>query len=176
MPRATPPSGSPSTPLCGSLSLRDFRPADDAALLRTWVTTPAALMTWAGPGLSWPLDDAQLAAYAADPGRLVWTAVSPAGEPVGHVSVAGTRLGRVLIAPAARGRGLGAALVSLAVERGFGELGLPEISLGVWAHNTAAIRIYERLGFRTEEVLTDVEEVDGTPWTALQMRLTARST
>ncbi|MGW7177109.1 GNAT family N-acetyltransferase [Streptomyces xanthophaeus] len=153
------------------LTLRPFRPAEDSPLLRTWVTDPAALMTWAGPAFSWPLDDAQLAAYAAEPGRHVWTAVSPGTGPVGHASFLGNRLGRVLIAPQARGQGLGALLVSLAVERGFGELALTEISLGVWAHNTAALHIYEKLGFRTERVIEDVEEVDGALWSAHQMTL-----
>ncbi|MEV7523264.1 GNAT family N-acetyltransferase [Streptomyces sp. NPDC091371] len=153
------------------LSLIPYRPATDAPLLRSWVTTPAELMTWAGPSFSWPLDDAQLTAYAAEPGRRTWTAVSRDGRPVGHASVAGTRLGRVLIAPGARAQGLGRALVSQAVELCFGELALPEITLGVWSHNTAAIRIYEDLGFRTHQVIENVEEVDGTPWTAHQMRL-----
>ncbi|MBT2481079.1 GNAT family N-acetyltransferase [Streptomyces sp. ISL-94] len=153
------------------ISLRLFHPAHDGPLLRTWVTSHAELMTWAGRSFSWPLDDAQLTAYAAEPGRHTWTAITAAGDPVGHVSLAGTRLGRVLIAPEARGRGLGETLVSLTVSHAFGELKLPELSLGVWAHNTAAIRIYEKLGFRTEQVLKDVEEADGMPWTAHQMRL-----
>ncbi|MFG2880484.1 GNAT family N-acetyltransferase [Streptomyces sp. NPDC048337] len=130
-------------------------------------------MTWAGPAFSWPLDEPQLAAYATEPGRHTWTAVTPVGDPVGHASIAGTRLGRILIAPEARGRGLGETLVTLAVSHAFGELRLPRLDLGVWAHNTAAIRIYEKLGFRTEQVLEDVEEIDGTPWTAHQMTLTA---
>ncbi|MFD7558405.1 MULTISPECIES: GNAT family N-acetyltransferase [unclassified Streptomyces] len=155
------------------LSLIPYRPATDGPLLRTWVTTRAELMTWAGPSFSWPLDEAQLAAYAAEPGRRTWTALSPTGEPVGHVSLSGTRLGRVLIAPGARAHGLGTALVSRAVELCFDELDLPEITLGVWAHNTAALRIYERLGFRTQQVIEDVERVDGTPWSAVQMRLPA---
>ncbi|WP_404959290.1 GNAT family N-acetyltransferase [Streptomyces sp. 147326] len=155
------------------LSLSPYRPAEDGPLLRAWVKTPAELMTWAVPAFTWPLDDAQLAAYAAEPGRHTWTAVSPGDHRIGHVSVAGTRLGRVLIAPEQRALGLGRALVSQVVGLCFGELGLPEISLGVWAHNTAAIRIYEDLGFRTEQVLEDVEKVDGAPWTAHQMRLTA---
>ncbi|MGW6939813.1 GNAT family N-acetyltransferase [Streptomyces xanthophaeus] len=87
------------------LTLRPFRPAEDSPLLRTWVTDPAALMTWAGPAFSWPLDDAQLADYAAEPGRHAWTAVSPGTGPVGHASFLGNRLGRVLIAPQARGQG-----------------------------------------------------------------------
>ncbi|MFJ6798327.1 GNAT family N-acetyltransferase [Streptomyces sp. NPDC091268] len=159
------------------LTLRPFLPAD-RPLLRGWITTEAELVTWAGNGFRWPLDDAQLDAYAADPGRHTWTAVpshAAAGpdRPLGHVSLAGSRLGRVLIAPEARGRGLGEALVSLVIERAFGELGLPSLDLGVWAHNTAALRLYEKLGFHTERVLADVEQVDGVPWTAVQMRLDA---
>ncbi|MFD3807369.1 GNAT family N-acetyltransferase [Streptomyces sp. NPDC058611] len=157
------------------LSLRPFRPAADITLLRSWVTTPAELMTWVGPAFSWPLDDGQLSSYAAEPGRRTWTALSPDGQPVGHASLAGIRLGRILIAPAARGRGLGTAMVSLVVERAFGEPdGVPELGLGVWAHNTAALRVYERLGFRTERVDEDVVEVDGVRWSAHEMRL-ARS-
>lgn len=167
-PQPPQPSGLPLSPL----SLRPFRPATDTALLRSWATTPAELMTWAGPAFSWPLDDGQLTAYAAEPGRLTWTALSRDGQPVGHASLAGTRLGRILIAPTARGRGLGTAMVSLVVERAFGEPdGVPELGLGVWAHNTAALRVYERLGFRTERVDEDVVEVDGVRWSAHEMRL-----
>lgn len=46
------------------------------------------------------------------------------------------------------------------VERAFGALRVPEPGLGVWAHHTAALRLYERLGFRTEHVEEDVVEVD----------------
>lgn len=127
-----------------------------------------------GPSFTWPLDDAQLAAYAAEPGRRhLDRREPPATTASGTSTSCGTRLGRVLIAPEQRALGLGRALVSQVVDLCFGELGLPEISLGVWAHNTAAIRIYESLGFRTEQILEDVEKVDGALWTAHQMRLTA---
>ncbi|MFE1900875.1 GNAT family N-acetyltransferase [Streptomyces yangpuensis] len=219
------------------LALRPFRPPTDAPVLRSWIPDPTALMTWAGPNFTWPLDDAQLAAYAAEPGRRAWTAVSPdattddtpdgtpggsaggpgngtpggtpggsaggpgngtpggtpggtadglplgtplgtllgtpLGTPLGHISLADGRLGRVLIAPEARGRGLGEHLVSLAVSLGFDELALPEIRLGVWTHNTAALRVYDKLGFRTTETLEAVEVVDGVPWSVHRMRLTA---
>ncbi|MEV8534738.1 GNAT family protein [Streptomyces sp. NPDC051211] len=175
------------------LSLRPFRLADDAPLLHRWVTTPAELLTWAGPAFSWPLDRTQLTAYATEPGRHTWTAVAPGPEqvpgpdqvpgpeevPLGHISLcrhpdgSGARLGRVLIAPEARGRGLGEALLRQTLDRAFGELGLPALDLGVYTHNTPAVRLYERLGFRTEALLPDVEEVDGVRWSALQMRLNA---
>ncbi|MET9961119.1 GNAT family N-acetyltransferase [Streptomyces sp. NPDC006326] len=153
------------------LALRSFDAPADGPLLRGWISTRAELVTWAGPAFTWPLDDAQLTAYAAEPGRHTWTAHTPGGRALGHVSVRGTRLGRVLIAPEARGRGLGETLLTLAIGRAFGELDLPELDLGVYTHNTRAVRLYEKLGFRSGQVLPDVEEVDGVRWSALQMRL-----
>ncbi|MFB8397623.1 GNAT family N-acetyltransferase [Streptomyces yangpuensis] len=221
-------------PLPQPLALRPFHPLTDAPVLRSWIPDPTALMTWAGPNFTWPLTDAQLTAYAAEPGRHTWTAVSrtstpadppggtsggtaggtgvgrpggtaggtadgpplgapadpavggtadglrpglqpglPLGTPLGHISLADGRLGRVLIAPGARGRGLGEQLVTLAVSIAFDELVLPEIRLGVWSHNTAALRVYEKLGFRTTATLEAVEVVDGVPWSVHRMRLTA---
>ncbi|MBT2405284.1 MULTISPECIES: GNAT family N-acetyltransferase [unclassified Streptomyces] len=158
------------------LTLRPFRPTD-SALLIDWITGPTELITWAGPSFSWPLDEAQLTAYATDPARHTFTAISADSEPVGHISLRrhddapGARLGRVLIAPASRGRGLGESLLTLAIDQAFGDLALPLLDLGVYAHNTPAVRLYEKLGFRTHQVIKDVEQVDGVWWTALQMRL-----
>ncbi|WP_046778603.1 GNAT family N-acetyltransferase [Streptomyces yangpuensis] len=196
-------------PLPPPLALRPFHPPTDTPVLRSWIPDPTALMTWAGPNFTWPLTDAQLTAYAAEPGRRTWTAVCrtattadapnatagsapgcpaggladgtadglqpglPLGTPLGHISLADGRLGRVLIAPGARGRGLGGQLVTLAVSIAFDELALPEIRLGVWTHNTAALRVYEKLGFRTTAILDAVEVVDGVPWSVRRMRLTA---
>ncbi|WP_412126235.1 GNAT family N-acetyltransferase [Streptomyces subrutilus] len=47
-------------------------------------------------------------------------------------------------------------MVARVLDLAFGEPALPEVGLGVWAHDTAALRIYERLGFRTVQVLADV--------------------
>ncbi|MEU7556248.1 GNAT family protein [Streptomyces sp. NPDC044571] len=166
-------SSGPTTDTRGreALSLRPFDAPADSPLLRSWIASRADLLTWAGPAFTWPLDDAQLSAYAAEPDRHIWTARAADGRALGHISVRGTRLGRVLIAPEARGRGLGETLLTLAIDRAFDELDLPELDLGVYTHNTRAVRLYEKLGFRSARVLPDVEEVDGVRWSALQMRL-----
>ncbi|MFF8265683.1 GNAT family N-acetyltransferase [Streptomyces virginiae] len=134
-------------------------------------------MTWAGAKFRRPLEDAQLTAYAAEPGRRVWTRGVPGRHPARATSPSfDGRRGRVLIAPGARGRGLGERLLPLAVSAtdvGFDEPALPEIGLGAWTHITAALRIYEKLGFRTTATLEAVETVDGVPWSAHRMRLTA---
>jgi RimJ/RimL family protein N-acetyltransferase len=180
------------------LELREFEVAD-GALLKGWITGPVELLTWGGPSFTWPLDDTQLAAYAADSvagRRPSWTAVDSAtGEAIGHVSLrignvrspnAGAhtetslsdpdslssgRLGRVLIAPAVRGRGHAAVMLQRVLELAFGELRLERVELGVFAHNTSAVRLYERLGFQRDNVLADIEQVEGKSWSALQMSL-----
>jgi ribosomal protein S18 acetylase RimI-like enzyme len=58
------------------------------------------------------------------------------------------RLGSVAVAEAARGRGIGGALVAAAESWAVGQ-GATEVVLNVWEENVAARRLYERLGYRT---------------------------
>jgi ribosomal protein S18 acetylase RimI-like enzyme len=62
------------------------------------------------------------------------------------------------IVPAFRGLGLGSVLLwhSLA---GFAKLGCRQVSLEVTVQNSAAIRLYERLGFRRVETVFKIAEV-----------------
>jgi RimJ/RimL family protein N-acetyltransferase len=155
--------------------------AADGRVLMPWINSPAELLTWAGPSLQWPLDERQFDEYAAGAkaaGRRNWTAWERStGAVVGHISLRidaeqeSGRIGRVLVSPEARGRGYGAEMLKQVLTVAFDELGLETVELGVWAHNTSAVRLYERLGFVCHEVLPDVETVDGQPWTALQMNL-----
>ncbi|QHY96477.1 Mycothiol acetyltransferase [Streptomyces sp. S4.7] len=72
-----------------------------------------------------------------------WTKVH-AAEQLGEVYVVG-------ISPDARGGGLGKALTAIGL-RHLASLGLPTAMLYVDADNTAAVTVYERLGFVTHEV------------------------
>lgn len=56
------------------------------------------------------------------------------------------------VTPYHRGRGVGTALV-LAALTGFQQLGIPRVYLEVTAQNQAAVRVYERLGFRRVKTL-----------------------
>ena len=55
--------------------------------------------------------------------------------------------------PAARGKGLAAEASRLLLRYAFGELGLHRVFLHVLAENEPALRLYERLGFKTEGCL-----------------------
>ena len=163
------------------IELREFTP-HDSPLLMTWIDGPTELLAWAGPTFTWPLDDRQLRAYAAESmttHRHTWMGVDPAsGRAVCHASLrigadgATARLGRVLVAPDARSTGVGLALLNEVMTLAFGPLKLKRLELGVFSHNTRALALHERLGFGIDRVLDDVEQVDGRSWSALQMSLT----
>jgi diamine N-acetyltransferase len=63
--------------------------------------------------------------------------------------------------PDARGRGYGTQAVGLLVKFGFTDLNLHRISLHVFAENAAAIRTYQKSGFRREGVLRDGAYING---------------
>ena len=64
------------------------------------------------------------------------------------------------IDPAHRGRGLGSLLLARAAQ-GFRLAGLRKMHLEVTTDNTAAIRLYERLGFKRAQVVFKAAEVAG---------------
>jgi ribosomal protein S18 acetylase RimI-like enzyme len=64
------------------------------------------------------------------------------------------------IDPMHRGHGLGSILLARA-GMGFRRVGLKQMHLEVTTDNTAAIRLYERLGFRTAQVVYKAAEVAG---------------
>lgn len=85
-----------------------------------------------------------LAVPEDDPGTVAgfhWTKVhDTGGEPLGEVYAVG-------VAPEHQGTGLGRALTAAGVNH-LARLGLTEVVLYVDGENTAAVRLYEKLGFR----------------------------
>lgn len=59
---------------------------------------------------------------------------------------------RILIGPGGRDRGLGGEATRLILDHAFGPLGLHRVSLGVFAFNPRARRVYEKAGFVVEGV------------------------
>ncbi|GAA1227848.1 mycothiol synthase [Kitasatospora nipponensis] len=152
-----------STPLPAGVTLRTFRPGvDDEA----WLRLNALAFSHHPEQGSWTAQD--LADRMAEPWfdpagfflafrgeRLVgfhWTKVHPAG-------VAGPALGEVYVVgvdPQEQGSGLGRALTAAGLRHltgsGPGDRGLGGVLLYVDEGNTAAVRVYERLGFTVHEV------------------------
>jgi len=133
------------------LELRTFRPEDVEALI-SWFPTEASLQDFAGPGIEWPLDRAQLDDRLRTSGLQAWTAFQPpSAEPIGHVELLQTephqaRIDRVALSPAHRGRGLAADLVSAVLPLAR-DLDCHTVDLLVFAGNTPAVRAYLSVGF-----------------------------
>lgn len=158
----------------GSVILRYMGEAD-YALMKEWSVSPEYLKKWAGPSLSYPLDDRQLERYLdganhpAESGLLVYCAVLRAtGQTVGHISLSGidrengsARISRVVVDPGSQGRGIGLQMVREVLRIGFEGLRLHRISLGVFDFNTAAQKTYETAGFTREGISREAATFGG---------------
>lgn len=80
------------------------------------------------------------------------------------------RLGFVIVDDSKRGRGLGKALVSMAVKYAFEKLGAKKVSLGVFENNPSALHCYEAAGFnRVSLPKTESYECLGETWDCIEM-------
>jgi RimJ/RimL family protein N-acetyltransferase len=68
---------------------------------------------------------------------------------------------RTLIGPRGRDRGIGTEATRLIVGHGFEQLGLHRIQLEAYSHNHRALRVYEKVGFRTEGVRREAQFRNG---------------
>ncbi|MFI2643958.1 GNAT family N-acetyltransferase [Streptomyces sp. NPDC018610] len=107
-----------------------------------WLAQPAALGAWVAEL------DGRIAGHVSlcrggeeDVAPGLWGARTGLGVEAAAV------VGRLFVAPSARGRGIGAVLMARAVARA-GRLGLHPV-LDVAAGDTAAVALYERLGWRS---------------------------
>ena len=162
------------------LTLVEFVPEHFGPLQR-WFSREREVVQWGGAGLRHPLDDAQLQGIvdecrADPPVRAAWTAM--VGEAiVGHIELgyrraeATARLGRVGIAPEHRGRGLGAELVTAALDAAWELDWVQRVDLRVYTFNAPALATYRRLGFETTDTGPEVRPVDGDTWEVSTMVL-----
>jgi RimJ/RimL family protein N-acetyltransferase len=134
----------------GELRLRPARP-DDARRLLEWANDPATRAASFGrEPIAWQAHVAWLAAVLADPDRRLWIA-EEAGGPVGQLRVDRTPGGvgtvSIGLAPAARGRGLGSAVLRMGVAAAVRELGIGRARAVVMAANPPSRRLFEGAGF-----------------------------
>ena len=80
------------------------------------------------------------------------------------------RIGFVIVDDSKRRRGLGKALVSMAVDYAFAELDATKISLGVFENNPSALHCYEAAGFR-RVARPEIEKYEclGETWNCIEM-------
>jgi len=145
--------------------LRYFR-EEDFEYLRSWSVSPEFLKQWAGPSLTYPIEDEELRRYMegtnhpAHSNMLIYSAVHKAsGKVIGHISLAAidrtnrsARVGRVVVDPLYRGKGIGHRVMKEMLRIAFEGLEMHRVSLGAFDFNTSALRSYEAIGFRREGV------------------------
>jgi RimJ/RimL family protein N-acetyltransferase len=151
-----PPEVEDAEPLCRWLN----DPAVWVPFARLWPTNVEAERQWIGAQLS-RRDELNFMVFE----RATKRPVGLAGLRNLDAANATARLGLLIGEASARGQGLGTEAAALLLGYGFDFLGLRRVNLSALAENAAAIRIYEKLGFRREglerkAVLRNGEYVD----------------
>ena len=119
-----------------------------------------------------PVDIDQRAASWALDGLLLAVA---GDEIIGSLHVDANRFGfgeiGMMVARDWRGRGVGSALITAAIDWAR-ERGLHKLSLGVFAHNTAAMGLYRKMGFVEEgRRVKHYRRANGELWDSIEMGL-----
>ena len=169
MPRSLPP---PRRWAAQGLALRAATAQDQAFLRALYADVRAdevALAGWPRPLAEAFLDsqfDLQVGHYARTfPGADILLILAE-GAPIGRLYLHDSDQGRLIVEisllAAWRGRGLGGALIRQ-IQAQSRRAGLPRCWLHVAHHNTAARRLYERLGFRVTDQDQTHCRMDWTP-------------
>ena len=155
----------------------------DLDRLLSWVDSPELMLQWAGPRFSWPLSKEQLQTNLLEsegptPTVLAFNAVSVDGVMTAYGEITridrtnrSANLARLLVAPESRALGIGSWVVAELLWITFEQLYLHRVALNVFSFNTAAIRAYERSGFRHEGTLRDAYVVGGRFWSLNMMSI-----
>ncbi|HEY5707546.1 MAG TPA: GNAT family N-acetyltransferase [Terrimicrobiaceae bacterium] len=124
----------------------------DYTLIASWIPDAQTCFRWAGPRVSFPFSASELPQVLAIPGGESYCLTDGGSEPLGfgqHWPRAdGTvHLLRVIVSPTLRGRGFGRELCNQLIARALEFGGADTVTLNVCRDNSAAIALYESLGF-----------------------------
>lgn len=143
-----------------STTLGPLQPGDFESLFRWANDSDAALLNDTYRPAHWPAQQEWWQSFFRNPSQVIFairTSDSPGIigyveigqiDPVHRAAKLGIRIGEAVN----RGRGYGSDVMPLAVDYCWRHLNLSRIALTVFAHNTAAIRLYRKAGFKREGV------------------------
>ena len=131
--------------------LRRATPAD-AAVALAWSPTVEVLHRWAGPSARWPATPESLWADINNADATTFALVAPDASVLGLGQVRYREqtyghLARIIVSPHHRGQGLGRILCSALMREAPKLHPITAYSLYVYDNNTAAIGLYESLGY-----------------------------
>ena len=142
--------------------------------LISWITSEEELVQFAGPTFRYPLTPAQLTTNLADPKRQAFALVGRAHpDLLGHGEIyhrgAWVDFSRLIINPQKRGMGLGKRLVQALIQVVKASYDTQEIRLKVYDWNSAAIHVYQHLGFKIDPAVRFESPVGEKIWVAYEM-------
>ncbi|HEY3249765.1 MAG TPA: GNAT family protein [Ignavibacteria bacterium] len=143
------------------IELLPLVPSDFPKLI-SWAVSEDFLLQWTGRTFTYPLDEAQLEKYykpstAYNTARRILKAIDPLNSKhIGNITIDWTKtqqneavLACIIVGDADyHGKGVGEQIVNEACRIAFNELGKKKVFLNVFDFNTAAIRCYEKCGFK----------------------------
>ena len=145
----------------------------------SWIDNEEFLVQFAGTVVfKYPLTNEQLIAYISDDKRLAFKVVeAETNEAIGHaeiysVNAETSRLCRILIGKKEyRGKGTGQQIIQQLKDYSFDKLNVETVELNVYDWNIAAIKCYEKAGFKINPNQITTAEVNGKVWKAINMRI-----
>ncbi len=158
------------------IELRPFQ-KDDFQTLINWIKNENDLIQFAGVIFTFPLTIDQLENYMNDSNRKIYKVVYKKSDlTIGHseIYLSGdtARLCRILIGdPQYRGKGFGEKIVAKLVEKSFNKFNVKKVELNVYDWNIAAIKCYEKVGFRVDKDKVKTIKTNNEIWTAVNMKL-----
>jgi len=155
----------------GRMVLRPLAPGDEAELLRIH-RTPEVMRWWDAPDEGFPWDEPETTRFTIEVDGAIAGMIQFWEEPEPKYRHAGID---VFLDPAVSGHGLGTEAVRRVVRLLIEERGHHRVVIDPATANTAAIRAYEKAGFRPVGVMRQAErDADGEGWhDALLMELLA---
>jgi len=163
-----------------SISIRPYQ-SSDAALITSWLKSEYLMRQWCADRYErYPVTPEEMNTYHErniDGQRSLALTMTDSDDIVGYITLripaddpTEQRLGFVIVDDSKRGRGLGKALVSMAIKYAFETLGAMKVSLGVFENNPSAIHCYESAGFhRVSLSETESYECLGETWNCIEM-------
>jgi len=156
------------------IELKPFTESDFEKF-KSWVNSEEELFQFAGPLFSFPLTDIQLYEYIKmTDNKPLKVVLKSTNESIGHCELnfqnGNHRLSRILIGKKElRGQKLGEQVVRKMVELIFQDPNVNEVDLNTFEWNRAAVKCYEKVGFRVNESKKEKMTVKGNDWTKLNM-------
>ena len=163
-----------------SLTLRPYQPSD-ATVITSWLKSEYLMRQWCADRYErYPVTPEDMNRYYEryiDGQHSRALTMVDGSDIVGYITLripaddpAEQRLGFVIVDDSKRGRGLGKALVSMAVRYAFEMLRAMKVSLSVFENNTSAIHCYEAAGFHRIPLLeTESYKCLDETWNCIEM-------